>query len=148
MSAEGLVDATAVVGTPLRLPRLIRWGLPVVMHLHPFLEKKTGASISDERARARHPGFPVMPLASVHQLVLLQRIVEDGLAKISTPLLVAHGARDTTANPGDARLIFDGVPSEHRELHMFERSAHIVPVDHEGAELADSVARFFGKHLG
>lgn len=143
MSLEGGVDAVAVVGTPIRLPWMIRWGVPVVKGFYPFLPKRGGSSISDDAARERHPGFPVMPLASVHQLVRMQRRVFARLGEISTPLFVGHGALDTTAHPDNAYDIISRVGSGDRELHRYPRSAHIVPVDHEGEILSTRVADFF-----
>ena len=64
---------------------------------------------------------------------------------MTAPILVAHGAHDTTAQPGDARVILDEVASGVREFVMLESSAHVVPVDRDGPRLALSVAEFFAR---
>ena len=83
-----------------------------------------------------------MPLAAVRQLQHLQRRVRAALPRVSVPLLVAHGAHDRTANPADAREIHARVRSEAKQLRLFGRSGHLVPVDHDAAELAEAVTAF------
>ena len=136
------VDAVVTVGAPLELDAPIRWFVPFVKHLLPMLEKKGGSDIRDAAARERHPGYPVMPLAAVHELIKLQAEVVREHEAIAAPILVAHGAHDRTAPPRNARMIHDAVSSEVRELVMYERSGHVVPVDHDGPELAERVTEF------
>lgn len=139
LAEEAEVHGLVVIGTPLRLRRVIRWLVPVAKHVTPYLKKSTGSDIRDPVARRRHPSHPVMPLASVHQLIHLQRRVETGLARIRAPILVAHGRHDSTADPADARRIYERVSSEQRELLLLPDSGHVVPVDHGGDRLAEAV---------
>ncbi len=147
MAAEGRVDAVVVVGTPLSLPRPVRWLVPLAKHFHPFLVKREGSDVRDRAARARHPSYDVMPLHSVHELVRLQRRVRARLGRVRCPILVAHGALDRTANPRDAHEIRDRVGSEKRELLVLDASGHVVPVDYDGEALARATAEFLGQYL-
>ncbi len=144
LAAEEPVDALAVIATPLRLrfpiPQLVPW----LRRALPYMRKR-GSDIRDPAARARHPSYDVMPLQAVYQVTRLQAHVLDALPRIDAPILVAHGAHDSTANPADAQLISAGVSSERRELLLLENSAHIVPVDHDGEVLADAVSAFFSR---
>lgn len=142
VAANERVDGLVVVGTPLRLKPPIPLLLPLLKRLMPMLPKRGGSDIRDAEARARHPGYRVMPLRSVQELVRLQRTVRAELPEIAAPILVAHGAHDTTADPRDAERIHGAVSSEHREIEIFEESAHVVPVDHDGPALAARVSDF------
>jgi carboxylesterase len=139
LAAEERVEAVVVIGTPLRFRRAIRWTVPVLKHFVPFLKKGQGSDIRDAEARRRHPSFPVMPLASVHQLMALQARVVAALPRVRAPILVAHGSHDATADPADARAIYEGVGSERRELLLLPDSGHVVPVDRGGPRLAQAV---------
>lgn len=139
LAAEEPVDALAVVGTPLRFRRAIRWGVPVLKYVFPLVKKRQGSDIRDAAARLRHPSFPVMPLPCVHELMPLQRLVTAGLATIRAPILVAHGRHDVTANPLDATTIYERVASEQRRLLILEDSGHVVTVDHGGPLLSEAV---------
>ena len=148
LAAEGCFDACVCVGTPLRLRQpgigLVRY----LKHLVPAIPKKSGSDIRDPAARARHPSLRSMPLASIHELQKLQERVLAVLPRIEIPLLVAHGALDSTAHPEDARAIAAGVGSRVVECRFYERSAHIVPVDYDGGELAEAATRFLLESSG
>jgi carboxylesterase len=145
LAAEARVEAVAVVGTPLRLPRGLVPALPLLRRLRPFARKRVGSDIRDPEARARHPSYPLMPLASVQQLARLQREVRRLLPRVEAPLLVAHGARDRTANPADAREILRAVGSREKQLLMLPSSGHVVPVDFDGPALAAAAADFLAR---
>jgi carboxylesterase len=147
LAAEEPLGALVVVGTPLRLRQPIPLLVPLAKHVRPFVAKSGGSDIRDPAARARHPSYPVMPLAAVHQLVRLQRRVRAALPAVTAPLLVAHGAHDRTADPADSREILARVGSQERELLLLEASAHVVPVDVDGAVLAQTAARFLVRRV-
>ena len=88
-----------------------------------------------------------MPLASVHELVFLQQRVDAALEGVSAPILIAHGSLDRTANPANAREIFDRVSSAEKQLLMLEASGHVCPVDTDGPKLAVSTAEFLTRFL-
>ncbi len=130
------VDAVVVIGTPLVLRQPFSWLIPWLKYIRPMSPKSGGSDMRDPAARDRHPSYDVMPLHSVHELMRMQRVVRSHLSRITAPILVAHGAYDETANPGDAQLILDGVSSDVREHLVCESSGHVVPVDYDGAELS------------
>ena len=108
-----------------------------------MLPKKEGSDIQDPEARASHPGYKKMPLASVHELMRLQRRVAARLRHIHAPILIAHGALDRTAHADDARAIAAGVASDDRRFMTLPRSGHVALVDYDGPHLAEAIADFF-----
>jgi carboxylesterase len=142
LAAEEPVAAAVCIGAPLAFRQPLPIVLPLLRFLVPFHRKKNGSDIRDPAARTRHPTMPVMPMASVQQLVRLQRRVRAALPRIRVPLLVAHGAHDATANPADAARIADAVGSADCRRLILEDSAHVVPVDHDGPRLAREVVDF------
>lgn len=139
------VDALVVVGTPLVLRQRLAWMIPLAKYFRPLPEKRGGSDIRDDAARARHPSYSVMPLASVHELQRLQRRVRSGLSRISCPILVAHGAHDKTADPQDADAIVASVSSQVRERLVCASSGHVVPVDLDAPELAKRAVDFLSR---
>jgi len=147
LAEEEPVDALATIGTPLVLHHPFAWLIPLVKYLRPMSPKSSGSDIRDPVARARHAGYAVMPLNSVHELQRLQRLVRPRLAQITAPILVAHGVHDQTASPRDAVEIRDSVSSEVREYLLLAASGHIVPVDFDGPALAQAIAEFLARHI-
>ena len=146
LASERLVDALVVVGVPLRLSAPIPQIVPLAKRFVPFLPKSGGSDIQDPAARRRHPSYDTMPLASVHELLKLQRVVRGRVRQVTAPVLVAHGALDRTADPADARRIFETVSSRERELLVLPASGHVVPVDRDGRTLAEAAAAFLSRH--
>lgn len=142
LAAEEGADAVAVVGTPLRLRSPAVRLVPAAKRLVRFVAKRTGSDIRDPEARRRHPSLPVMPLASVHELLRLQSRVRAGLPRVTAPILVAHGRLDATAHPADAQAIAARVASPERQVLWLEQSGHVVPVDYDGPRLAGAVVEF------
>ncbi len=147
IAEEEPVDALVVIGTPLALHQPFAWLIPLVKYLRPMSPKTRGSDIRDPAARARHVGYRVMPLNSIHELQRLQRRVRPQLAQITAPILVAHGMHDRTANPSDAVEIRDSVSSEICEYLLLAASGHIVPVDFDGPALAQAVAEFLVRQV-
>lgn len=137
------VDAVVSVGAPLEFSPAVRRVLPI-LKLFKKGRRKTVSGVAEPDAQARHPYFPLMPYASVLELIALQDAVRRDLGRISVPILVAHGALDKTANPEDAARIFEGVATAEadKELMSLARSAHIATVDYDGPDLARAVADF------
>lgn len=147
LAAHAPVAGVVAIGTPLALRRPIPQLVPWVKRIMPMLPKRGGSDIRDPQARSRHPGFRVMPLWSVHELVRLQAKVIRSLGQITAPALIAHGVHDHTANPADAERIYQEIGSQERELLWLERSGHVVPVDYDGALLASRIVEFVIQNL-
>jgi carboxylesterase len=145
LAAEEPIDAVVVVGTPLRFSRSFGLLIPLLSPFLPYARKRGGSDIREEGARSRHPSYDVMPLASVHELIRLQRLVRSRLARVNAPILIAHGALDRTARPSDAHSIHAAVASAQRELLMLEASGHVATVDHDGPRLARAAAEFLNR---
>jgi carboxylesterase len=141
-AADAEVDAIALIGTPLHLGTRLAALLPLVRRIKPYFPKRRGSDIRDPTARARHPGMAVMPAASVLELVRLQSRTRAVLHRVEAPLLVAHGCLDSVVNPSNAQEIAASVSSAERELLWLPNSGHVVPVDHDGPELARAVVDF------
>jgi len=142
LAAGEPVDGLVTIGTPLRLRHPFARLVPLFKYLIPMWPKPQGSDICDAAARERHPSYEVIPLRTLHELQRLQARVRPRLARVTAPILVAHGAHDQTACPEDAREIHARVSSAVRELLFFESSGHVVPVDFDGPRLGEAAAEF------
>lgn len=145
LAGEERIDAAVVVGTPLRFSLAFDLLIPVLAPFVPYAKKRGGSDIREPGARSRHPSYDVMPLASVHELIRLQRLVRRRLSRVNAPILIAHGAHDRTARPADAHAIHASVGSAERQLLVLEASGHVATVDYDGARLALAAAGFLSR---
>lgn len=147
LAASEMPQAIAVLGAPLDMPRSIRWCVPIAKLFRPSLPKTDRSDIREAGARERHPGMDRIPLASIAEIIKLQKHARGVLPKINSPTFVGHGAHDETANPKDARRIFSEVNAGARELFIGKDSGHVISVDHDGRECAQRIATFFVRTL-
>jgi carboxylesterase len=145
LCSEEPVDGVVVIGTPLHFSRRVRALVRMLAPFGPYARKRGGSDIQEPGARERHPSYDVMPLASVRELMRLQRLVRRRLARVSAPILIAHGALDRTASLSDARFIHASVGSVERRLLVLEASGHVATVDYDGAVLASAAAEFLNR---
>ncbi len=140
VSARRAVAGAIVMAAPLELSGLIRTAVPVLRWILPSVPKRPG--ILDRAARERHPGYERMPLAAVHQLILLGREVGRELAAVRQPLKLIYSRHDPSVDLYDSERVLASVSSEERELCVLEDSSHVIPVDQEGELVAAEVVEF------
>jgi carboxylesterase len=147
------LNAISVMAAPLWLPLYVRAtvrALTAVGTLSgtlPVVPNLGGSDIRDPDAKRAYPspsGFPVHALASMLELM---RQVRRDLALIRVPTLVVHSDHDHTAPPPSAREIFGRISSTDKKLVRLTRSFHIVTLDVERDEVADTVGDFFQERM-
>lgn len=148
------VSAVVALSVPLRLKtwqiaaaKAWRW-LPSFVRRGPLamIRKRGGSDVIDDDARRENPSLPEMPIASVVQIVDLAEIVRRDLAFIEQPVLVAHGEQDHTVAPKASHELAVGLAGAVVEQLRLPRSAHLIGVDVERAELARAVVQFLNQY--
>lgn len=118
--------------------------LPVL----PIVVSKGGRDIqekpSDADQRDRVDGsYSAIPLTWGRELRLLRDEALSVVPRIRAPVVLLHGARDRTISPSGSRKLARML--EGSELHLFERSGHVLPLDVESAAVCATVVDFFRK---
>ncbi len=135
--APALVLSDSRVG---RLAPLLRVAAPLVPSRWAS-RPKLGSDIADEVARGVHPVFP-LPLRGIAELAALQRSVRPLLQRVRQPVLILHGRLDRTCPLENVQILKRELGSPRIETRIFDKSAHILPVDVERDEVAAEVVRF------
>jgi len=145
------VSALVLCGTPLRLRDIrLRWlgalgGIPwLSSRLRAItLPKTRGPDISDPAVRAASQSYRAMPLAGVLELLRLQAVVRRELAQVTQPALLLQARHDHNVPFDNLELLRQSLGSRQVEVHVLERSWHVVTLDVE----RDLVARLVGDLL-
>lgn len=65
-----------------------------------------------------------VPIASIYELVRLQRRARRDLPHITAPALIMHGRRDRTVYPASSQEVYRRIGSHDKQLVWFEHSDH------------------------
>lgn len=135
------VDGALVLAAPVDLGWLARTFIPLSAPLIRSLPKRP--DIRDAEARAVHPSYDRMPLRSVVELIRLGREVEAELGQVTAPLRLVYSKQDRTVPLANAERIRSAVGSTRCDLHLLERSGHVMPVDLEADRIEALAVEFF-----
>jgi carboxylesterase len=98
------------------------------------------ATVASIRREAR------IPVASIYELVKLQRQVQQELPRVRVPVLLMQGRRDEVV---DTRWVEEWQPkigAADVELLWFERSGHVLPKDAEREAVWAAAVAWLGRH--
>lgn len=148
--ADGL-KALACLATPIKLKTWVHWAVPLIRR-SPFkrfyrYQKKMDIDVKDPEAKKNIWDVDEMPLAGIENLIHLQKVVAGRLTKITTPTLLIHGRRDSTAPYENMGLIARGLSSAVTETVTLENSYHLVTVDYDKELVCAKVGEFFVRHV-
>lgn len=116
-----------------------RFFAPAIRHLVKSLPG-IGNDICDPDAR--EICYERIPTSAAHSLLRFMKRVRGELPKVINPILVLHGCNDHTVHPGNARLIYEGVSSQDKELVWLERSYHVITLDYDRDEVFERTLGF------
>ncbi len=166
LAARGLVDAAVAMAPALRLAEQPQLRLTGVLRLvMPWFRPLERADFSDPRVRAqvlqRVPGLDLddpqvvarvrqearIPVGSLYELVRLQAQARRELSRVTAPLLLMQGRRDTVVQPRSAEEVARLARSADLRISWFERSGHLLPLDEEREAVWDTAARWLSARL-
>src|SRR4030095_8627409 len=144
------IKALGLLATPLFLDGwLIRFLFPLIWktplrYLYKY-QKKYLASINDPTEKRRHQTYDRVPVASVANLLDLQKKVRRELHEIRIPTLIAHAIDDGTVPYGNLDYIRAIIGSKDVETLTLKKSSHIITVDYDREVVAKRIVKFFKK---
>lgn len=152
LAAERSTEIAALVlcaaALRLRTPglRLLPWlcRIPGVRRRLPLLPKG-GRDIADAAARATSRAYDRIPVQALLDLLELQRQAARSLGRVRQPTLLLHGRLDRTVPLSCHERLRRELGSPWVEAHVLERSAHVLPEDHDRDQLGRLVADFLDR---
>lgn len=82
------------------------------------------------------------PIACVHHLLHIIKLVSVQLGELKNRLLVVQSINDHTVIPDSANFIYDNAGSEKKELLWLEESGHLVTLDKEREKVFEKIVNF------
>ena len=146
----------AATGGPLH--GVIAYSPPIVMaHPRAFLTPskylipslpKPKHYFADPNAEGRLWDYRVAPLRAYHELLRFNKEVGRNLDKVHCPILIVHSTSDAEIHGRSANATYEGVRSEDKEVLTLRRSGHVVTLDVEWEQVAQSTFSFIERHSG
>lgn len=101
------------------------------------LEGKAENIIEKELAAIKAQGMP--SLAELRKLVTE---VRSELDMVYAPLLVIQATHDEVIDPQSAKVIYEGVSSDEKQLKWYDESGHVITLDKEKEQLHEDIYTF------
>jgi carboxylesterase len=140
LAAEGLLDALALTGAALVLPRFVRTTWRLLKHIDVVVPTGTRGEI---------PGNVIYPYYSSqagYQLYRLSVEARRALPRVTCPLLACHSRRDQTITPGVIPIL-EREAGGPLEVIWFDHSEHTMPLGCEGPAVVATVAAWCSRHV-
>ncbi len=67
------------------------------------------------------------PLSAYSEFLKMIKEVRNLMHKVIVPALIMQGTDDKTISPKNARIVYDSISSEIKEIHMIEGGEHVIP---------------------
>ena len=91
-------------------------------------------------------GMNDFPMTGLYELLKLSLFVRKKLSQISAPILLIHSREDDLTSVKSAKVVFNGISSEDKNMIILEDSYHMVLYDNEKEFVFDKALTFLNSH--
>jgi carboxylesterase len=90
-------------------------------------------------------GYPIFPLRTLTEIERLIAWVRTRLRSVTAPTVILQAREDDMTGPRNASIVFDEISSAKKELVLLDDCYHVITVDKQKEEVAETLAAFFGR---
>ncbi|MHA2379150.1 MAG: alpha/beta hydrolase [Candidatus Thorarchaeota archaeon] len=90
--------------------------------------------------------YPREPLSAYHELLKLMKVVRSELQNVVIPTLVIQSGADKTIDPENGTIVYEGVSSEDKALHVIPGAEHVITCHAKRFEAFELVMDFVINH--
>jgi len=119
--------------------------LPILRYLRKYVDADL-TDIIDPAARSEHIHYERVPVACIHQLLILMRRTRHRLARIQAATLVIQARGDSIIPPQNAEFIYENVGSKEKTIYWAENSGHVVTLDHDREAVNTQILAFINSY--
>ncbi len=121
----------------------IKYMVPTVSAISSFLALfDTGLDYVISEPENPHINYKKSYITSVNELGKLIELCNDNLEKVKTPTLIIQGDEDSVVNPQSAKIIYDKISSEIKEISMIKAKNHVILTTDQRFEVFDAIKKF------
>ena len=102
-----------------------------------------GKAKVDDLSGVAQFGYPLFPVALLHQLNILVRHIVPRLGSIHAPVQLIQAKEDDMTSVKNSQFVYDRIKSKVKEIVLLENSYHVITADQERGKVAQAMSRFF-----
>ena len=137
---DGLVTICPAISVPSKLGIL----LPVLKRIKKYRGVDLG--IIAQTYDVSRTKYSREPLSAYHEFFKLMKETRKQLNQVTIPTLVIQAGSDKTIDPASGKIVYDGISSQNKELHIIEGAEHVIPC-HPSREVAYPLIQKFAKEI-
>ncbi len=113
---------------------------------HGIKNEKTRSVIKKLLAKG-DVGLNDFPMTGIYELLKLSSVVRKDLSKINVPVLLIHSEEDDLTSTKSAKVVYDNISSEDKNMIILYDSYHMVLYDNEKEFVFNTVLEFLDNHI-
>jgi carboxylesterase len=139
------IDGLVLIAPALKIYGVLPRFVPILKHV--LKDRKIDVVKSQEKYDIKRSKYTEEPISAYHELFKLQKRARESLSNIATPTIIILGTNDKTINPVNAKIAFEGIRSEIKELHMIDGAEHVIPCHWTRVQAYIFINDFIGRVL-
>ena len=146
LAAHHSLKGVIAMATPAYIPdRRFRF-LPLVQHFIRWVKPEIKPDFTDPEAEKRISSYKILPTRCLVSLGQFLCLVRRELPQVKAPVLIMQGEKDHHIPQESARIIFERVGSEEKEIVWWPNSGHCITVDSEREAVWARAYEFIERH--
>ncbi|MHA1771920.1 MAG: alpha/beta hydrolase [Candidatus Thorarchaeota archaeon] len=86
------------------------------------------------------------PLIAIQRLLTYSKMMQKKLPEIKTPTLIIQSGADKTVNPEGAKMVYERIGTEDKELHIIEGAEHVITCHPKRSEAYPLIMDWIRRH--
>ncbi|MFP4521353.1 MAG: alpha/beta hydrolase [Fibrobacterota bacterium] len=111
------------------------------------IRKTEPGKVNKESAYSKIRGYWYFSVSSVIETIELNRIVMEKAPKVKCPLFIIHSENDDVTSPSASRKFLRQTSSHEKKYREFQKSNHIILLDHESDQAIEEILEWSTKSL-
>ena len=118
------IDGLVLIAPALKIEGLLTKLVPVLKYI--LKGREIDVIKVQEPYEIKRTKYPQEPVSDYHELFKLQKRARQSIVNVTIPTIIIQGVNDKTINPINAEIVYNGISSEEKELHMIEDAEHVI----------------------
>lgn len=141
------VKALAPICGPVYVKGMLKWLIPIVKKFTKYVTIEGELDVKDPILEELNRRYDKVVLKAIHSELKLFKHVRNNLHKITQPIMICQGKKDSNIPEDTMDIIYENISSQDKQIKWYENSGHFLPYDVDKEELFSDVSAFFKQFI-